>query len=262
MKRFFLTGKSRGRRFYRWGAALAFTLILSGCGGKPAPTGKKDPAKAKDGVRYEENVGLIVPEETRRAVGIATAEVVEQEFRHPLLVKVQVYRAGTEKASAKTRAGFAYASGLLPADSPREITAGQTVTLRPPPGAETLPAVIVEVDRQTQNRAGRAEILVEIPDAAGRFPLGDAFEAVIETGVPTRSAAIPKSALLAAAEGRFVYVENGPAYLRRPVTTGGESGDALEITEGLQPGERVVVRPVESLWLMELKEVRGTAGGG
>ena len=41
--------------------------------------------------------------------------------------------------------------------------------------------------------------------------------------------------------GRFAYVMDGDIAVRRPVRLGATSVNAVEILEGLQPGERVVV---------------------
>jgi multidrug efflux pump subunit AcrA (membrane-fusion protein) len=71
--------------------------------------------------------------------------------------------------------------------------------------------------------------------------------------------AVPRSALLDAATGTFVYVVNGDHYLRTPVKTEARSADFVEITDGLYAGDVVVVSPVEQLWLAEL---RLTKGGG
>jgi multidrug efflux pump subunit AcrA (membrane-fusion protein) len=58
---------------------------------------------------------------------------------------------------------------------------------------------------------------------------------------------------------RFVYVLNGEAFLRTAVTTGARRGEFTEITDGLYSGDQIVVRPVETLYLIEL---RATKGGG
>jgi multidrug efflux pump subunit AcrA (membrane-fusion protein) len=70
---------------------------------------------------------------------------------------------------------------------------------------------------------------------------------------------VPKSAVLASAEGNFVYVVNGEAYLRTAVKTGVEAEGLVEVTDGLLAGDVVVTRPVEKLWIIEL---RATKGGG
>ncbi len=247
------------------GALLLALLTLAACG-KPAPepAGKKDGAKAKkEGVRFEEGAGLIVPVETRRALGVTVAPAGEGLFRRPVEFRAQVYRTAAEPPDERTRAGHAYASGSLPVAGAETLTAGAAVTLRLDDGEPVAAGVVLALDRQTERVSGQTEILVETADPAGRLRLGTTLRARVETGAATPAATIPRAALLATVEGRFVYVEaGGEALQRRPVEVGGEEGDSVAITAGLRAGEPVVTAPVETLYLMELKETRGTAGGG
>ena len=70
---------------------------------------------------------------------------------------------------------------------------------------------------------------------------------------------VPRSAVLEAAGGTFVFVVNGATYLRTAVKTGARSADHVEITDGLYAGDTVVTTAVDQLWLAEL---RLTKGGG
>ena len=62
-----------------------------------------------------------------------------------------------------------------------------------------------------------------------------------------------------AADGTFVYTINGNAYFRTAVKIGAEAEGFVEVTDGLLSGDVVVTKPVEKLWLIEL---RATKGGG
>ncbi|MBL8992520.1 MAG: hypothetical protein JNM63_04215, partial [Spirochaetia bacterium] len=55
----------------------------------------------------------------------------------------------------------------------------------------------------------------------------------------------------------FVYVENGKRLLRQEVKSGRQSAGQIEILEGLYSGDRVAVKPVEWLYLIELRAVKG-----
>ncbi len=70
---------------------------------------------------------------------------------------------------------------------------------------------------------------------------------------------VPQSALLRTSEGTFVYAVNGDAYFRTAVKVGTEADGWVEITDGLLAGDAVVTKPVQTLWLIEL---RATKGGG
>jgi HlyD family secretion protein len=41
--------------------------------------------------------------------------------------------------------------------------------------------------------------------------------------------------------GRFAYVMDGDIAVRRPISIGATSVSAVEVVEGLQPGDRVVI---------------------
>jgi cobalt-zinc-cadmium efflux system membrane fusion protein len=54
---------------------------------------------------------------------------------------------------------------------------------------------------------------------------------------------VPKEAVLEVGGREFVFVQAADGrYVRRPVVTGVTSGDAVQIREGVEPGERVVVK--------------------
>ena len=65
----------------------------------------------------------------------------------------------------------------------------------------------------------------------------------LKTGSSTPVLALPKQAVIEVGGQAFVFVQAADGrYVRRPVVTGTMSGDSIEIREGLQAGERVVVK--------------------
>ena len=65
----------------------------------------------------------------------------------------------------------------------------------------------------------------------------------LKTGSSLPVLALPKQAVIEVGGQAFVFVQAADGrYLRRPVITGTMSGDSIEIREGLQAGERVVVK--------------------
>jgi membrane fusion protein (multidrug efflux system) len=69
----------------------------------------------------------------------------------------------------------------------------------------------------------------------------------VESGAVRDTVAVPKAAVQADAEGSFVWVVNEDTAHRRAVETRANSGDRIEITRGLSPGDRVVVRNAQRL---------------
>ena len=65
----------------------------------------------------------------------------------------------------------------------------------------------------------------------------------LKVGSGTPALAVPKEAVIEVAGQAFVFVQSSDGrYVRRPVVTGTISGDTIQIREGLQAGERVVVK--------------------
>jgi len=82
---------------------------------------------------------------------------------------------------------------------------------------------------------------------------------VSSNDLPQKAISIPSSAILKTAMGSFVFVQNGEFLLRTEVKTGNTHDDRIQIVEGLYEGDVIVRKPVEMLYLIEL---RATKGGG
>jgi membrane fusion protein, heavy metal efflux system len=94
-------------------------------------------------------------------------------------------------------------------------------------------------DATTRRVVVRSEIAN--PDGALKSEMFATFKIVTGSGEP--EAAVPVEAAIRDGDLAFVWVERGPTLLeRRKVKLGIEQNGRLQIREGLQPGERVVVR--------------------
>lgn len=212
---------------------LPAVLLFSSCGKHAGHDGHDHHDHASSGAAagasFREGRGLTLPPETRLALGLETAPVEERELTPTLALAPQVFE----------RAGRALASVNAPAAGVKLV--------------ESDPRIVrIHLRAST----GLAELVVSVdPDK----PVGAFVPVVLEGKTVGPVAAVPRSALLRSAEGTFVYVVNGGAYLRTPVTAGVETDGFIEITDGLYSGDEVVTRPVEQLWLTEL---RFTKGGG
>ena len=72
--------------------------------------------------------------------------------------------------------------------------------------------------------------------------------------------AVPREAVLSTATGPVVFVANGEAFLRTPVTLGEQTATHLAITAGLYEGDVVAVQGVRTLALAEIQAVNGGVG--
>lgn len=71
---------------------------------------------------------------------------------------------------------------------------------------------------------------------------------------------VPKAAVLNTTAGSSVYVENGDYFKRTDVKLGRTFGDSIEIKEGVYEGDVVVTDAAQTLWLIELRAVKGGKG--
>ena len=84
-----------------------------------------------------------------------------------------------------------------------------------------------------------------------RLTLGDASDAVL----------IPQGSFYQDTGGRWIFVVSpgGERAIRRPVTLGRRNSDYIEVLDGLQPGEQVIVSPYTGFRDMEKLELASSA---
>lgn len=227
---------------------LSLCLALIGCGREPSKkeagetTGKGLPS-------FKEGKGLSLSEETRRFIGLEIAEVSERKLAGRVTTEVQVYQSASNSV---------HAIGLLSREQVKLLQPGQSAFLATKDGKSS-DGKLIRVDEQIQSASGQAELIVEIPGTEKEYARGTFLTATFKAAKEDNVTVIPRSALLRAAEGDFVYVVNGDHLARTAVKAGIESGDFIEITDGLYSGDKVVVKPVQTLWLTELRFVKGGA---
>ncbi len=88
-------------------------------------------------------------------------------------------------------------------------------------------------------------------------PAARAFVGIATADFATR---LPSAAVLRTVKGDFVYVANGPWFLRTPVTLGAADATSFALKEGLYEGDTVVTQGVRALWLAELQATNGGVG--
>ena len=88
-------------------------------------------------------------------------------------------------------------------------------------------------------------------------PAARAFVGIATADFATR---LPTAAVLRTVKGDFVYVANGPWFLRTPVTLGAADATSFALKEGLYEGDTFVTHGVRALWLAELQATNGGVG--
>ena len=227
---------------------LSICLALIGCD-KSAVTPQSE---AKDLPSYKEGKGLLLPAATRQSIGLEIAEVSERKLAGHVTTEVQVYQ---------NSANLVHADGLISDEDAKVLQSGQAVALATKDGRSSN-GKLIRVDGQGRSAGGQAELIVEIAGTEHEYPRGTSLTATFSTATGETGTVIPCSALLRAAEGNFVYVMNGEHLTRTEVKAGVESDDFVEIIDGLYSGDKVAVKPVQTLWLTELRFVKGGAACG
>jgi len=234
---------------------LAAASLLVGCGHKEdGGHGEEAPASAT----FKAGKGVIITEETTKILGVEITDVAERKLPNQIRFTVQVFG---EKHHHLLNQGDhsgcdVHGAAFLPTESALVVKAGQPVSVRKDTN-NPLGGVVLAVQKALA--LGESEIIVGISNATTALMAGEFVPARISLPRDEAVTAIPQSAVLRTSEGTFVYVVNGDAYFRTAVKVGAEADDWVEITDGLLAGDQVVTKPVETLWLIEL---RATKGGG
>lgn len=203
-----------------------------------------DEGGGESSATFKEGIGLVFPSDVLAAMGVRTAEVEERLLPLTIDLVAQVY-----DMLASPRA----VAPVSP-ESARNLTVGLSASL--PTTAE---ARLTEISRTLEAAANRVELIFDLPSRAEPYQLGETLKLRLKLAPDAPKVSVPRAALLDTALGTFVYLINGEAFLRTPVTTGAMDDDIVEITDGVFEGDTVVTSPVSQLWLTEL---RLTKGGG
>lgn len=249
--------------------AMMLALALVGCGHKHDDDHGHDHDHEHDhdhghseaspsGASFQSDKGVLLTEETRQNLGVEVAEATQRSMPHHLRLTVQVFGEKHQHLiNSEDHTGCdVHGSGLVAVDAAAAVRVGQTVEVLKDTNAP-LGGIVLAVQKALA--LGESEVVIGVSNATSALKAGEFVPARIHLPSESAVVAIPQTALLRTAEGTFVYVVNGDAYLRTTVKAGSEADGWVEITDGLSPGARVVTKPVQTLWLIEL---RATKGGG
>ena len=195
---------------------------------------------------FQEGKGVWFSDETKKLFGLEITEVSEKPVEGRVEKTAQVYREG---ASAD-------AILLLTRDETKGMNPGQRVMLRSDAGEQTL-GTLARLDSQTEAALGQIEAIVEFSDPNRRFPIGSFLTATVTNGETRSVFVVSQSAVLAAADGDYVYTVNGSHLTRTRIKTGAVYDGLVEVEEGLYSGDSIASKGVDNLWLVELSALKG-----
>ena len=226
---------------------LVFAAALIGCAKNHSTTETALSVDTDAAPTHKEGQGLLLCDATEKSIGLETSAVAEKKLKAQFTIQFQIFKEAVANDTAK-------ASGLIPHEQATNLKIGEHVVIDT--AGENVKATIVK----TNLLNGQIEVLVSIPDAGKKFKMGSALQATFVSDSEKTVLAIPSPALLQSAEGDFVYVQNGDHYLRTPVKVGEKFDGFVEILDGVYDGDVVVSRALQTLWLVELRAVKGGKG--
>lgn len=237
------------KRLLFHGAAVVSAIMLAGCRHKEGDgaAGQDAEQAAEIGVTYHPKKGLLIPAETAKFIGLDTVEVTERPVSAAREISARVFRAATisePRALASAVVSAVDAALLQPG------FAGTTAT-----GA--LIATVRRLDRTQEPQNGWVEVILQVEDAARSLPDGEFVNFRFTRHSTDAVTAVPRVALFHTTEGDFVYTVSGEHFVRAAVKLGRMDSEFAEVTDGLYVGDKIVVRPVMTLWMTELHNVNG-----
>jgi hypothetical protein len=244
---------------------LALCLLFLGCTAEKPSSEKEGSPEASErdpkeqSVSYEEGKGLLLKPETTEAIGLQFASVIEQPLSSRVELEAQVYLAtGDAMPAHNPKQRSAYASVVIPADQAKQMNVGDRITLRK--GKDELFGRLSKISASPWGGAHQTSLTLEIVDPKSLLHVGEfIYVALIGPLAKKPTLSIPRKALLETLTGTFVFVEREGHLLRIPVVAGTVDGDSVQIMEVLTGSDKVVMAPVELIYLTEL---RLTKGGG
>lgn len=229
--------------------ALVAMFLLVGCGQKEqSPRNSSEAQHAPEvGISYSVKDGLLISAETAKFIGLETAEVSERPIATTREISGRVFRGAT------TNEPHALASALISTTDAALLRPG-LVSVQTP----TSPvAKVLQLDSGGAGQSGMVEAILQLDDPEHKLTDG-AFVTTRFAGGDTNSViVIPNAALFHTMAGDFVYLENGAHFARATVKPGRTDGEFTEVIDGLFAGDKVVTRPVMTLWMTELHNVNG-----
>jgi len=204
--------------------------------------GHEHGGEGEPGASFKADKGITLSDEVRKLMELQVSAVELRAITPKLLFNAQVYQSGASS----------FASAILPVTTGMPPTVGTTVPVKTVEG-KSFTGTITEVQTNSAAAFGGMEVLLELPTT---LPMNSHLTG--ELVLQKREALqVPASAVLRTVEGAFVYAQNGEAYLRTAVQTGEVQQGMVEVVAGLKAGVEVVAYPVQTLWLIELRAVKG-----
>jgi HlyD family secretion protein len=131
----------------------------------------------------------------------------------------------------------------VPQGQATAVKLGQPATLTETGSTEMLDGKVTVVSPATDPNTTTVQVWITADNPGERFKPGAAVHAAILTDTIHNAAIVPASAILPGEEGgtAVLTVDSNSVAHQRPVVVGVRYGDKVQITNGVRPGEEVVI---------------------
>jgi len=127
-------------------------------------------------------------------------------------------------------------------DLPRvRVGQGVKLTVTAFPGT-TFSGKVIFINSVVDPDSRTVKVRTEVPNADGRLKPDMFANVEVITDTKSASVSVPQSSVLDDGGKKVVFVADGKTYKQKQVQVGIQTGDRIEIVDGLNPGDRVVVK--------------------
>jgi RND family efflux transporter MFP subunit len=195
-------------------------------------------------------------EEAKQALDIATSNLAKTDVRSPLddgLVADVAFDEGQFVTAGQQLARVVNLDAMwldMQVGESRlgEVSEGREVTFTVPTySGETFRGTISSISPAGDPASRSFLVRASVENTDHRLKAGMFAVATIPVNHREGVTVVPKSAVRQEGKFRYVFVVDGTKVARRLVTLGLESGDSVEVVEGIRPGVEIVTVGVETL---------------
>jgi RND family efflux transporter MFP subunit len=140
------------------------------------------------------------------------------------------------------------------------VGAAATVAI-PSRGNTTLTGKVAYIDPRVDPATRTAKVRVEVSNPGMELRLGMYVTLAFQSGSGERTTVVPREAVQAIGERSVVYVPlegDDGRFAERPVRLGSAIGDAVQVLDGVKPGDRVVTA---GSFFLRSEAARNRSGG-
>ena len=193
-------------------------------------------------------------EELQAAIEESKLEISQTEIRAPFrghiterLVEIGQAVRGLEPLFRVTAMFPLYADVYLAEGDAGYVQAGQKARVQLGAGGERVVSRVQRVSPVVDQNSGTVKVIVELGEDSREFKPGAFVRVRIQTDSREGAILIPKRAVIEEDGQHFVFVVRAQQARRVPVRLGYEESGTVEILEGIQAGQSVVVAGQGSL---------------